>query len=262
MPKPNWREDESVRFRIPRVTPEIIERIKLLTNSGMLQKRIASRLKLCRATVSKIQHRLGMPCYPGFTVTPMMEGKILQLLRIGYGQPKISAALGIPAGPVRRVMLKHHHSRPKGSPGHRYKFSVEELRAIARDLRTNEQRIAKEWGVTRHWISRFRNSWWNGGRRKKNAGKPASGIPQKPTDPDTAITLIQRVTGGKLPPPEYDDRLVEVILKIAPQDIAIPESIPLDFRETFVEKVKGNFATGIKQALGVLRESQTARWKN
>jgi hypothetical protein len=212
-----------------RVTPEIIKRIKVMTKSRMLQKRIARRLKLCRATVSKIQHRLGMPCYPGFTVTPVMEGKILQLLGMGYGQPKISAALGIPAGPVRRVMLKHHHSRPKGSPGHRYKFSVEELRAIARDLRTNEQRIAKEWGVTRAWLSRFRNSWWDGTRRKKNAGKPAAAPRQELAATDEFVALVQRVTGGKLPGPEHDKRLVEAMVTCFTENFSPPESVPPEF---------------------------------
>jgi hypothetical protein len=250
---------------MPRVTPEIIERIKLMTNSGksgMLQKQIARELKLCRSTVGKIQRKLGIAPHPGFVVPAHTERKILQLLKRNFGQPRITKGLGVPAHAVRAIMLKHHHSRRKGSPGHRYRFKVEDLRDIARDLRTGERGIAVKWGTTRAWISRFRNSWWDGTRRKKNASKPAAGIPQKPTDPDTAITLVQRVTGGKLPPPEYDDRLVEAILKIAPTDTVIPESIPVDFRETFVERVKGDFATGIKQALGVLRESQGARWKN
>jgi hypothetical protein len=205
-----------------------------------------------------------MPCYPGFTVTPVMEQKILQLLRMGHGQPRISAALGIPAGAVRRVMLEHHHSRPKGSPGHRYKFSIEELRAIARELRTSEQRIAKEWGVTRHWISRFRNSWWDGSRRKKNAGKPAS-VPRqeaKLAATDEFVTLVQRVTGGKLPDPEHDKRLVEAMVTCFTENFSPPESVPPEFRGTFTERVKKSFAAGLEQAVGVLRESQGARWKN
>lgn len=46
-------------------------------------------------------------------------------------------------------MLEHHHSRPKGSSGHRYRFTVEELRDIARELRMSEQNIAMKWGTTR-----------------------------------------------------------------------------------------------------------------
>ena len=151
---------------MPKVTPAVITQIKELTKGNVLQKQIASKLRLCRSTVSKIQHRLGMPCYPGFAVTRQMEQKILQLLKRNFGQPRITEDLGVPANAVRRIMLEHHHSRPKGSPGHKYRFTVEELRDIARELRTSEQNIAMKWGTTRAWISRFRNSWWDGRRER------------------------------------------------------------------------------------------------
>jgi hypothetical protein len=248
---------------MPKVTPEIIERIKLMSGkSGMLQKQIARELKLCRSTVGKIQRKLGIAPHPGFVVPAHTERKILQLLKRNFGQPRITKTLGVPAHAVRAIMLKHHHSRRKGSPGHRYRFKVEELRDIARDLRMSERSIAVKWGTTRAWISRFRNSWWDGTRTKKNVSERAAVPRQELAATDEFVALVQRVTGGKLPDPEHDKRLVEAMVTCFTENFSPPESVPPEFRGTFTERVKKSFAAGLEQAVGVLRESQGARWKN
>jgi hypothetical protein len=233
-----------------KVTPEIISQIKALSKSGILQKRIARKLKLCRSTVSKIQRQAGMAPHPGFTVTPLQERTILQLLRRNYGEPRISQTLCIPAHAVRRVMRLHKYRRPRGTPGHRYKFSVEELRDIARDLRASEQRIAARWHTTRAWVSRFRNSWWDGNRRKKNVGKPAS-----TRRADEFVQIVEKVCNmcfaGKLP---------------ATDDAAFVGAMMAAFGQTILQgqpqAVLDSFAAGLVQAVDCIRREKNSDWKN
>jgi hypothetical protein len=100
----------------------------------------------------------------------------------------------------------------------------------------------------------------------------SSNFPQKHFDPQLAkpddfVQLVSRICascfGGKLPPPENDTRLIAAMLScLVPDDFAVPESIPQEFRDTFRDKVRDNFAAGLVQAVDCLRRQESTRWQN
>jgi hypothetical protein len=139
-------------------------RILALTASRMSQQNIGKSLGLCAVTVGNWQRKLGVSPNrrAGERLPRETERKIVKMLRAGKGAPYIVAQLAVPPAEVYKLKRRFKIERKPGQAGFRYHKTILELRAIRKRLRESEKTIAKEFGVSRRWLSGFRNSWWGG----------------------------------------------------------------------------------------------------
>jgi transposase len=139
-------------------------RILALSAAGMRQQDIAKSLHLCKVTVGNWQRKLG--CSPNRRAHERLpvetEKTIVKLLRAGHGASYIAKHLVVSMAAVYKLKRRFHIERKPGQAGFRYHKTILELRSIRKRLRESEKTIAKEFGVSRRWLSGFRNSWWGG----------------------------------------------------------------------------------------------------
>jgi len=238
----------------PTVTPEQIEKIKTLSGRT-LQKEIAANLGLSVHLVRKIQRRFGLLPNCMEPLSPEVERKVLELFRQGHGAPFISKTLNVPQHRAQGVAEEHRFRHAPGVVGHRYYLDLHTKRAIRRELRTSERAIAKKFGVTREWLSRFRLEMWRHPKKKEQRNEARPATPPQPIqaryDTDDCLRLVTRISekcfDGRLPDMD-DETFVRTIMAAFEPTLLANQPRP----------VVDSFRVGLREAVSDLRLAQTA----
>jgi hypothetical protein len=135
--------------------------IQLFSAIGRKQKSIAKQLHLSVHLVRKVQREHGLLPHSTDPLPPEIEQQITKLFQQGHGAPFICAKLAVGQHRVYQVLRERSLKRRLGV-GHRYNLSTADKRDIRRAFRIFETALAKRYGVTRSWISRFRQNFWKG----------------------------------------------------------------------------------------------------
>jgi transposase-like protein len=228
-----------------KLTFEEKEQIRALSGT-MLQKNIASELNISKHLVRKAQKEFGLLPYSMEPLSAEMEEKVLALFRQGHGAPHIAKVLNLPQHRISRVREEYLFRHAPGIVGHRYYLSVEAKRALRRAIRTSERKIARDFGVSRAWLSKFRHAMWN---PKKGAGKHSGA---KTATPEDAVKLVTKVCAqffnGKLPAMEAGQF---VSMMMGAFELTTLKGAP--------EPVLDRFRNGLRQAVDSLRMAEAAQ---
>jgi transposase-like protein len=131
------------------------EQIKMFSIAGMTLTGICKEVGVHRQTVCAIQKSLGLTKRNPEPEPVEVEKEILKLRREGYGSPRISKKLNVPLHRVLIVLQAHTLIAPPGTAGCQYSVPVMTQRAIRREFRSFEKRIAKKYGLSLVWTQRF-----------------------------------------------------------------------------------------------------------
>jgi len=244
-----------------KLTLEEKEQIRALS-ARTKQKVIARDLDISVHLVRKAQKEFGLLPHSTEPLSAEMKAKVLNLFRERHGAPYIANALDLPQHRVTRVREEFKFTHPRGVVGHRYHLSVEKLRCIRRAIRESEKKIAREYGVSREWLSRFRHSLWKPQKKaqKKNShAKNKIGVSQRDMT-SLALQLVDKICtgflGGALPAPANENSFVQAL-----SVIVIPEEGSQDLNGCPREAVRQNFETHLREAITTLRMAQSG-WTN
>lgn len=208
-----------------------------------LQKKIARDLKLSVGTVRAIEARAGLRRHPGYCATPEQERAVLALVLAGHGQPHIMEALGMPAAPVRELMVRFRDRQSRGKSGYRYEFSAVDKRAIKRDLRLARAKIAKKWQVTLTWVKEFE-------ALQRQNHRNVHDLPFLPKAQDLLRLLRTLLPAGIPFQPSSDSAAVAGLMQGVSAFVTLPEKYADGLRSQFGE------------ALSMLRREQNGEWLN
>ena len=232
-----------------KLTEELKAQVRALSGRTQ-QKHIASELNISVHLVRKTQREFGLLPHSMEPLSAETKGQVLALFRQGHGAPYIAKFLNIPQHRVQDVREEYRFTHAKGIVGHRYHLTVKGKRAMRRALRESERKIAKQFGVSREWLSKFRHSLWK--PRKKAQAKHCNGTA---ATPDHFMQLVTRVCAeclsGKLPVVDDTQFVATMMSAFAHTTLAGQPKPVLDC-----------FAAGLREAVATLRESQNTRWKN
>ena len=241
------------------LTLEEKEKIRALSG-GMLQKHIASRLNISVHFVRNAQREFGLLPHSTEPLSAEMKRKVLDLFGEGHGSPYIAKALDLPQHRVEQVREEFRFRHPEGIVGHRYYLTTEKKRAIRRAIRTSERKIAKDFGVSREWLSKFRHLLWKPQKKaqKKNShAKNKIGVSQRDMT-SLALQLVDKICtgflGGALPTPANEHRFVQGL-----SVVVIPEQGSPDLNQCDREDVRNNFEAHLHQAIATLRAAEAAQ---
>jgi DNA-binding CsgD family transcriptional regulator len=230
--------------------------IARLTRAGIRQSEIARIMHLGAPTVSKAQREMGLP-----TRVPIPEEKIMELFRRGWGGVRIAKHLKIAVSAVYKVAHKNKFRRADNVG---YPTPPENLARFIEALKRREdyaKRLAKKYKVGLVKANRLAHEILACPEFRPGLSKPAlsSNFPQKHYDPkigpDYAVELVQSVCekcfDGELPAVD-DAAFVDTMMSVFTQTTLRGQPQP----------ILECFANGLRQAVTVLRESQSSGYVN
>ena len=190
-----------------RLTAKEKRKIVARTRAGEKQVEIARRFGCCVHTIREVQRAAGLQLFR--PLTPEVEKEVVELLRRGIGQNRVSKLTRVSERKVRAIMRKHGiHHKVGGLPLPQEKHA----RIAAAVLRREDYciRISEKYNVSKDIVRRIAHEIHGPGRLLGFPVWPpmSSYFPQKHFDVKTAgpeqyVQLVQRVLekscDGKFP---------------------------------------------------------------